>query len=62
MYWRWNIPGTGFINKNPLNSDILIENAKLVFEFVIKQLGYDKSDIILMGRSMGSGPACYLAS
>ena len=27
-----------------------------------KQLKYEERDIVLVGRSMGSGPACFLAS
>lgn len=31
-------------------------------EYLLTQLNYDQSDIVIVGRSMGSGPACYLAS
>jgi fermentation-respiration switch protein FrsA (DUF1100 family) len=29
---------------------------------VIQNLKYDAKDVILFGRSMGSGPACYISS
>lgn len=31
-------------------------------QFLINDLGYEERDIILVGRSMGSGPACEMAS
>ena len=32
-----------------------------VFEYLTKQLNISPKDIILYGRSLGSGPSCYLA-
>ena len=34
----------------------------VVDEFLVQTIGYDYRDIILVGRSMGTGPACALAS
>ena len=38
------------------------EDAELIFEYLTKVISVKESDIILFGRSMGSGPATYLAS
>ena len=29
--------------------------------FLVKQMDYEERDIVLVGRSMGSGPSCHLA-
>ena len=33
-----------------------------MLEYLTKTLRYDEKDIVLVGRSMGTGPACELAS
>jgi hypothetical protein len=38
------------------------EDAEIVFEYLTKGIGLKEQDIILFGRSMGSGPSTYLAS
>lgn len=38
------------------------DDAETVFEYLTKGLGLKEQDIILFGRSMGSGPSTYLAS
>ena len=37
-------------------------DAKIVYNFVINVLKCDKNDVIISGRSIGSGPACHLAA
>jgi len=34
----------------------------VVDQFLVQTIGYDYRDIILVGRSMGTGPACAIAS
>jgi len=38
------------------------EDAETVFDYLTKIIGVNENDIILFGRSMGSGPSTYLAS
>ena len=59
-------PGYG-IYKEPnggggCNSEKITEDSKIVFEFVMKETGLKAKDILIFGRSMGSGPATYLAA
>lgn len=55
-------PGYGIYQADPANCDTLLECAQVVFSFVTKTMGYLPQDVLLMGRSIGSGPACFLAS
>ena len=55
-------PGYGIYKNESPDSELIQQNAEVVFEFITHNLHYDPSDIIVFGRSMGSGPACYLAS
>ena len=45
------------LSENNINSD-----AEAVFDFLVNEMNFRNQDIILFGRSMGSGPATYLAS
>jgi hypothetical protein len=40
------------------NADRIIRDAEIVYTFLTKTVGWNESDIILCGRSIGSGPAC----
>ena len=55
-------PGYGIFKDEKADCETLQTNAQLVFDFVVQHLGFDPKDVILFGRSMGSGPACHLAS
>ena len=55
-------PGYGLFQGEPANCDTITQNSQLIFKFLTSEIGYDPSDLILMGRSMGSGPATLLAS
>ena len=37
------------------------EDAEYVYKFCLHDMGIKEDDIIVFGRSMGSGPAAYLA-
>jgi len=44
------------------SADIICEDAKLVYDFIIKTFELKQEDIYVLGRSLGTGPAVYLAS
>ena len=39
-----------------------MSDADHVYNFITKKLLWKEEDIIVCGRSIGSGPACYIAS
>jgi len=56
-------PGYGiYTNPNGAKADKIVEDAETVYRFFTKVVKWKESDIILCGRSIGSGPACHLAS
>ncbi len=55
-------PGYGIYRSEQPSCHLVQHNAEIVFEFVTNKLGFDAKDVLLFGRSMGSGPACHLAS
>lgn len=52
-------PGYGVYSGDP-SAETILNDAECVYSFVIS-LGVKPEDIILFGRSIGSGPATYLA-
>jgi len=53
----------------PNNEDVfdaceenILDDAEYLYDYFNKVLGIDEKDIIIFGRSMGSGPATHLAS
>eukprot|EP00357_Protocruzia_adherens_P003691 CAMPEP_0115017390 /NCGR_PEP_ID=MMETSP0216-20121206/28091_1 /TAXON_ID=223996 /ORGANISM="Protocruzia adherens, Strain Boccale" /LENGTH=293 /DNA_ID=CAMNT_0002388203 /DNA_START=357 /DNA_END=1238 /DNA_ORIENTATION=- len=54
-------PGYG-IYKGSSSEKQILEDAESVFSFLTDQVGWSPSDVILCGRSIGSGPATELAS
>ena len=55
-------PGYGIYRNEIADAETIQYNAQIVFDFVTNSMKYDSKDIILFGRSMGSGPACQLAA
>ena len=55
-------PGYGLYKTSKPNEQQMKEDAELIFEYLTKVIGVREHDIILFGRSMGSGPATYLSS
>jgi len=55
-------PGYGVYKTEDSDAETIMVNANLVLQFLTKVLKYKLSDIIIIGRSMGSGPACTLAA
>lgn len=43
-------------------SNRIISDSEIVYKFIIEKFRIDKSNIIVSGRSIGSGPAFHLAS
>lgn len=54
-------PGYGLYKSQKPNSNLILEDAVAVYDYLIKKVGYKEKNVILLGRSIGSGPACYLA-
>jgi len=55
-------PGYGVYENEDIDADTIQSDAEDVYIFLTQTLNISPSRIILLGRSMGSGPACYLAS
>lgn len=54
-------PGYGLYHGAP-NEDQILEDAEDVLSFVVNELKVDSTNIVAVGRSIGSGPAVHLAS
>lgn len=55
-------PGYGLYQGNGSASEEKIkEDAEYLYKYCIYDMGINESDIIVFGRSMGSGPAAWLA-
>lgn len=56
-------PGYGIYRSNPKACQEEIElDAEAVYRYMVEEMKVAQSRIILFGRSMGSGPACFIAS
>ncbi len=44
------------------SQEIIYENALFLFDFLVRGLKFQPENIIVLGRSLGSGPATYLAA
>ena len=54
-------PGYGVYKSEQADAETLMINAQLIMQYLLHVQGYNQKDIILIGRSMGSGPCCALA-
>ena len=55
-------PGYGLYLQNGSASEQKIkQDAEYVYKFILQDCGLNEEDIIVFGRSMGSGPASFLA-
>jgi fermentation-respiration switch protein FrsA (DUF1100 family) len=43
-------------------SSQILHDSEAIYDFLITVRHYDPSDIMIMGRSIGSGPSCHLAA
>ena len=55
-------PGYGLYKTSKPNENQMKEDAEIVFDYLTKVIGVREKDVILFGRSMGSGPATYLST
>ena len=59
-------PGYGVYAEGPggtgPSADKITSDAETVYRFVKTKLNWREEDIVVCGRSIGSGPACYIAS
>lgn len=62
-------PGYGIYNHHSVSlifiqpsADAITEDARDVYEYFLMKRKLSQNDIVVMGRCLGSGPACYLAS
>lgn len=55
-------PGYGLYKTSKPNEDQIKLDAEIIYDYLTKCIGIRESDIILFGRSMGSGPTSYLSS
>ena len=55
-------PGYGLYKTSTPNENQMKEDSEIIFDFLTKHVGVKEDDIILFGRSIGSGPATYLSS
>ena len=51
-----------YSSKDSANAEMILSDAETVFKFINEVQNINESNIILMGRCIGSGPATYLAS
>ena len=65
---RWNAfaiameyPGYGVYKSQKLSPDNIAKDAEAVYDYLTIRAGIKPQQIIIFGRSMGSGPACRLA-
>ena len=49
-------------SKDSANAEVILSDAETVYKFINEVQNINESNIILMGRCIGSGPATYLAS
>ena len=54
-------PGYGLYKGKPSEESIL-KDAETVYDYLVENMKISESNIIVMGKSLGSGPACHLAS
>ncbi len=55
-------PGYGIYNSSNPNADRIKQDALIVFDYLTSVCGVKSNDIIVFGRSIGTGPASYLCS
>ena len=54
-------PGYGVYKGNP-SAEKIIEDAEIVFDFLVAEVGLKPENITILGRSIGSAPAIHLAA
>jgi len=54
-------PGYGVYKGSP-DAKTILEDAEIVYDFLTNEVGLNPQNIIIFGRSIGSGPATHLAA
>lgn len=54
-------PGYSIYNEDK-NSDTILNDSLIVYDFIIEELKINSNNIYVFGRSLGSGPSLYLSS
>jgi len=44
------------------NCETVLDNSVIAFDFLVEELNISPENILVIGRSIGTGPACYLGS
>jgi len=55
-------PGYGLYKTSKPNEDQIKADSEAIYDYLVNCVGLNENDIILFGRSMGSGPTSYLSS
>ncbi|CAD8136558.1 unnamed protein product [Paramecium pentaurelia] len=55
-------PGYGKYNQVQTSAEAIQNDADYIYNYLSKKIGYEENSIMIFGRSIGSGPATYLAS
>ena len=55
-------PGYGLYKSSQPDEEAIKEDALSIYDYLTLCVGIREKDILLFGRSMGSGPTSYLAS
>jgi len=55
-------PGYSIYKGEESSAKLVEEDAEYLFNYLIFKLNYEPKDIIVFGRSIGTGPATYLGS
>ena len=55
-------PGYSVYKSDHISEQTIIEDAEVVLQYLNEKCNVPLDRVFLMGRSLGSGPACYLAA
>ncbi len=55
-------PGYGLYRSSETSEQLILEDAEIIYDYLTTICGVKHKDIILFGRSIGTGPTSYLAS
>ncbi|KAM3132690.1 hypothetical protein pb186bvf_015235 [Paramecium bursaria] len=55
-------PGYGIYKDYETSDELIQEDSLYVFEYVRRKYDLEENDIVVFGRSLGSGPACFLGT
>jgi hypothetical protein len=55
-------PGYGLYKSSSSDENKMKEDAIIVYDYLTTVIGIKEEDVLLFGRSMGSGPSTYISS